>query len=262
MKKGFQMFTVRELLTDKQSMFTVFKKVREIGYDTIQGYLLPFITLKEYKELTDTIGFENCSLDASFEAMRSDPKVINQIINDASFLGVDQISIGTLPMEYRENESGFRKYAQEINVIAKNLKKEGKKLLYHPHALEFFSFGGGFKGIDIILEETDPEGFWFCLDTHWLVGGGVNIVDWLYKVKGRMKTIHYKDYAIIGGAIKIEEIHKRFAEVGEGNIDWEKIIAASKDIGIEYAIVEQDICPGNPLDSLKTSFNNMIKFHV
>jgi sugar phosphate isomerase/epimerase len=45
------------------------------------------------------------------------------------------------------------------------------------------------------------------------------------------------------------------AEIGVGNLDWKAIIAAAEKSGCEWFIVEQDYCPGDPFDSLKTSFD-------
>jgi sugar phosphate isomerase/epimerase len=262
MKKGFQQFTVRELIKDKAEMRSVLGKVKALGYDSIHGYVLPFITLQEYRDMLAEIGLENCSANGDFAAMRKSDEAIEKAINDANFLGNDQIALATLPEEWRESRDGFKQYAAEINKIAAKVKKAGKKLVYHPHAVEFFSLGGGLKGMDIMLDETDPEGFWFCLDTHWMASGGVNPVDWIKKVKGRASLVHFKDYAIVSGATHFEQVCRQFAEVGEGNLNWPAIIAACKEIGIEHAIVEQDICKGSPIDSLKTSINNMIKFGV
>ena len=57
----------------------------------------------------------------------------------------------------------------------------------------------------------------------------------------------------------IENVVKDFAEVGQGNIDWPEVIAACQDVGVQYYIVEQDLCPGDPLDSLKISFDKMLE---
>jgi sugar phosphate isomerase/epimerase len=264
MKKGFQQYTVRDLLKSKADALTVFKAAKEMGYQSIHGsYSKPIFDLADYKDMIDEAGLENCACSGDFEAMLKYPAAIKKVVEEAHFLGNDQVSIGTLPVEYRESKAGYQKYARELNGIAKELKKEGLKMLYHPHALEFFSLGGGLKGMDIILEETDSEGLWFCLDTHWLVAGGVCPIEWIHKVKGRMTIIHFKDYAIVKAAIEnVEEVHKQFAEVGEGNLNWPEIIKACSDIGIEHAVVEQDICPGNPLISLKTSIDNMKKLKV
>jgi sugar phosphate isomerase/epimerase len=78
-----------------------------------------------------------------------------------------------------------------------------------------------------------------------------------------MTIVHFKDYAIVKAAIdRIEEVHKQFAEVGEGNLNWAGIIKACNETGVEHAVVEQDICPVNPLDSLKKSIENMRNLNV
>jgi sugar phosphate isomerase/epimerase len=113
-----------------------------------------------------------------------------------------------------------------------------------------------------MTEETDPDGVFWTLDTHWLASAGVDQVYWIKKLKGRVPIIHFKDYAIVGGAVGIEEVRKMFAEVGEGNINWPPIVQACRDTGVEYVIVEQDICKGDPFDSLQISYKNLLKFNV
>jgi len=262
MKRGVQMFTVRDFLKDKDQMRESMEKIKAMGYDSVQGWAPPFMTVEAYKDLSDAVGLENCSSGGSYEEMLKDPAAIKKAVEHAKLFGVDQISIGTLGEEYRDHEGGFRKYAEGANQIAAELKKEGLKLVYHSHALEFFSLGDGRSGMDILVDETDPEGVHFCMDTHWLTSGGVDVADWILKVKGRMRIIHFKDYAIIAGAERIETVKKQFAEVGRGNIDWPKVINACKEADVEFAIVEQDICPGDPFDSLKISFQNMVKYGV
>jgi sugar phosphate isomerase/epimerase len=44
-----------------------------------------------------------------------------------------------------------------------------------------------------------------------------------------------------------------FAEIGVGNINFEGIINVAKNIGIEYFIVEQDKCDGDPINSARIS---------
>jgi sugar phosphate isomerase/epimerase len=262
MKKGVQTFTVRNFMNTAKEVEESLRKIKDLGYDSVQTWTPGFMTHAEYKALLDNVGLETCSSGGSYEKMLIDSGAIEDAIEQAKIFNVEYIGIGTLPKEMRESESGYRQYAKNINKISEQLKEENLKLLYHPHALEFFSLGGGLKGMDILLNETTPDGLHFALDTHWLAAGGVSVVDWIYKVKGRMKIIHFKDYAIVGGAEKIEDVCKGFAEVGEGNIDWVKVIKACNDIGVEYAVVEQDVCPGDPFDSLRISFDNMVKFGI
>ena len=262
MKKGLQTFTVRDYMIDKDMFEYSLKRIKAIGYDSVQSGRGPGMTDEETKAMLDDIGLIPTSGGGSFERMRDDPEAIKKAIKAANIYGVKYIGIGTLPDEQRESVDGFKKFAADMNKIGKELAKEGCGILYHNHALEFYSLGGGKHGMDILFEETDPSCVFFTLDTHWLASGGVNPADWIYKAKGRMPIVHFKDYAIGGGAQMVEGVCKLFAEVGEGNLDWVNIVKACHDTGVEFAIVEQDTCKSNPFDSIKTSFDNMVKFCV
>ena len=262
MKKGVQMYTVRSFMGDLKEMENTVKKIAEIGYDYVQGGARPYISDEDFQKMLESYGLFNVTAGGNFEKMLSDPAAIKEAVKKAHIYKTNEINVGTLPRELRESEEGFRYYAKCVNKIGAELKKEGLKLVYHPHALECFSLGGGRKGLDIMLEETDPESFGFVLDTHWLISGGVDPASWIRKAKGRMVTVHFKDYKIIGGATYVEEVCKLFAEVGEGNLDWPEIIAACNEIGVKNAVVEQDICNGDPFDSLAVSYRNMVKFGV
>jgi len=269
MHRGAQVFTVRDYTKDRQQVESTLRKIKAIGYDSLQYGAPPFISHKELKIMLDDIGLLPSSVYAGFDQMKIRPfamkeclGAIKQAVSNAKDFGVKYIGIGTIPFYQSTSADGFKQFAEDLNKMGAEMKKEGCGVIYHSHALEFFSLGGGKHGMDIIMDETDPESVFFSHDTHWLASGGVSVVDWIYKTKGRMPLIHFKDYAIIAGAVVVEGVCKRFAEIGEGNLDWAKIVKACHDTGIEFAIVEQDTCPGNPFDSLKISFDNMVKFGV
>ncbi len=56
-----------------------------------------------------------------------------------------------MPVENRKSVEGYKEYAKKLNAVGAEVKKAGKKLLYHPHALEFASFGDGRIGLDILI---------------------------------------------------------------------------------------------------------------
>ena len=47
------------------------------------------------------------------------------------------------------------------------------------------------------------------------------------------------------------------AEVGEGNLNWPRILSAAAEAGVEWYIVEQDICQRDPFESLAISLRNL-----
>lgn len=260
MRKGVQIYTVRNQIGTVESYEASLRKIAEMGYDSVQtyGWKIPDA---EHKALLKELGLTTESVGGDYEEMLQNPEAIKKVIEQAHFYETDLIGIGTLPIPLRESREGYLQYAAGINKIGAELKKEGLHLLYHSHALEFFSLGGGENGFDLLFNETDPEAFWYCIDTHWMQSGGKNPADYILKCKGRVPIVHFKDYKIIGGASYIEEVIKAFGEVGEGNLNWPEIIEACRQTEARACIVEQDNCYGkDPFDCLQTSYNNMVKF--
>jgi sugar phosphate isomerase/epimerase len=64
-----------------------------------------------------------------------------------------------------------------------------------------------------------------------------------------------KDYVVT------VENQPQWTEVGSGNLDWKRIIAAAEASGCEWYVVEQDTCPGDPFDSLRKSYG-FIRDHL
>ena len=260
MRKGVQIYTVRDLISTQEEYESTLRKIRAIGYDSVQTYGWKCSDV-EHKAFLDDLGLTLESTGGDYETMLNNPAALKKAIETAHFYGTDLVSVGTLPVELRDSREGFLKYAEGVNKLGAELKKEGLHLLYHSHALEFYSLGGGENGFDLLFNETDPETFWYCLDTHWIHSGGKNPADYIRKCKGRLPVVHFKDYKIIGGAEYIEQVVKAFGEVGEGNLNWPEIIAACRETEARSCIVEQDNCYGkDPFDCLKVSFDNMVKF--
>ena len=78
--------------------------------------------------------------------------------------------------------------------------------------------------------------------------GGGNPCEWLEKLSGRVECIHLKDLEMVG-------MEQRMAPIGQGNLNFPKIIEAAEKAGTKYALVEQDNCYGrDPFDCLKQSY--------
>ena len=83
-------------------------------------------------------------------------------------------------------------------------------------------------------------------------------VAWIKRLPNRMPVVHLKDMVVAYPP------HERLgiqwmAEVGEGNMNWDGILAACKEIGVEWYAVEQDICRRDPFESLAISYRNLVR---
>lgn len=170
-------------------------------------------------------------------------------------MGCDAIGIGSMPQKFRGSAEGVEAFIKEMIPVAKKLADAGMSFGYHNHNFEFMRFDGRLL-MDRLIEDS-PKEFGFILDTYWLQAGGVTPSDYIRKTAGRMKVCHFKDMQIVpdekGRASQL------FTEVGEGNLNLADCMKACVESGVSHIVIEQDICPGDPFESLAVSYKNLKK---
>lgn len=139
---------------------------------------------------------------------------------------------------------GAANLAKILNTLGEKCKKAGLKLLYHNHDFEFKKDKDGIVPIDYLLEHTNPKYVNFQMDLYWVTKAGADPVAYFEKYPGRFKIWHVKDMDEQG----------RFAPVGNGNIDFSRILEHKKLSGMKYYMVEQDkTFTMQPLEAIKVS---------
>ena len=167
------------------------------------------------------------------------------------------------------------------NKLGKMLADNGMKFLFHNHYHEFVKIGD--KTIyQIVLENTDPDYVTFELDTFWAMRGGQNPIELLKNMKGRVFSIHQKDFsklAVFDHNINLlakdnttlisnfemfgSRGHKPtdFCEVGTGIMPIQEILDAANEAGAEYCILEQDATQKTEMESIKISMDAFHKYN-
>ncbi|MBO9199660.1 MULTISPECIES: sugar phosphate isomerase/epimerase family protein [Niastella] len=165
-------------------------------------------------------------------------------VADAKAVGQDFIVIPWMEEQYRTDINNFKKLAATLNKAAEICKQTGIKLAYHNHDFEFAPLAGT-NGYDVLLKETDPKLVFFEMDIYWVSKAGKDPLAFFSKHPGRFAMWHVKDMD--------NTPQKNFTEVGSGVINYKKIFTYAKQSGLKYFFVEQDQCPGAPLDSTAKS---------
>ncbi|HHY81963.1 MAG TPA: sugar phosphate isomerase/epimerase [Clostridiales bacterium] len=246
-KIAAQMYTVRDFCKTSEGIRESLRKIKEAGYDAVQVSGIGPIEHRQMKDYADEYELEICATHISFDRLKNDTQ---DVIAQHKLWNCKYVGIGSMPGNYANSKEGFAEFAVEASKYAKILADNGLKFIYHNHSFEFQKFGK-VTGMEILLQESDPEVFGFELDTYWVQHGGADPVDWIYKVSGRMDVIHFKDM------VATNEWKPAMAEVGEGNLNWKGIIEACKKTGVIWAAVEQDICRHDPFESLAISRRNL-----
>ena len=242
---GAQLFTLREFTKPPNDIRATFTKVRAMGYEAVQSSALGPIDPAELAQIARDAGLQIVATHIAYDRIRDEPQAV---IDDHHTWGCRHVAIGGLPQEFRNGE-GFSRFAAEASEAARPLIAADLTFSYHNHSFELESFDGR-TGLEILCAESDPEVFSFEVDTYWIQHGGANPVAWLERLRDRMHIVHFKDLAMAGSK-------QLFAEVGAGNLEWGPIIAACKGAGIEWYLIEQDVCQRDPFDSLALSLENL-----
>lgn len=250
MKIAAQLYTVREFTKTPSDIEKSFKKLKSIGYDSIQVSAIGPVEHQHLKDLADSAELSICATHIGFDRLKNN---LDDVIKQHDIWKCKYVGLGGMPAEYSKSKEGYVEFSRITSRYAKELAENSLRFMYHNHNFEYVKFDG-ITGMDILLNETDPETFDFEIDTYWVQAGGANPVEWIKKVHGRMKVVHFKD---MGADIDFKSI---MTEVGEGNLNWPGIIDACHDIGVEWCAVEQDICRRDPFDALAISLRNLKAF--
>jgi sugar phosphate isomerase/epimerase len=242
---GAQLYTLRDFLKTPDAIRDSLRRVRDMGYEAVQCSALGPIEPAELRGIADDADLKIVATHIGFDLIRDEPATV---IAEHEVWGCRHVAIGGMPQEYRSAD-GFARFAKDASAAARPLVDAGLTFSYHNHSFELERFDDR-TGLQILAEDSDPATFSFEVDTYWIQHGGANPVTWLERLHDRMHIVHLKDLAMKGG-------EQRFSEVGQGNLEWEPILAACRAAGIEWYLIEQDRCDGNPFDSLKLSLDNL-----
>jgi sugar phosphate isomerase/epimerase len=240
MKIGLQLYTVRDDLA--KDFKGTLRKVAPMGYKGVGYGAMGGMAPKEFRAFLDGIGlFPACS-GVGVDTLEKDAAGYFAAQAEA---GTPYAMLGSLPEQMRNGEEAWKASAGKLNAWGKAAKAAGMVFQYHNHNMEF-SGTGGKHGLDILLENTDPQLVKFQVDVGWVLAAGQDPVKWLRKMgSGRLVTVHIKD---CHRTPKLE-----WTEVGTGELDTKAVLKACNELGVDWGLVEQDTCARDPLESAAIS---------
>ena len=247
MKVGVQLYTLRDFTKTAKETAETLKKVKEMGYNIVQVSAVGEPKdAKELRKLLDDNGLIAVSTHTGYEAI---VKETEKVIEEHKILGCEAIICPGLPMELH-NKEGYIKVGKDFSKVIGKIKESGLILAYHNHGIEFERYEGK-MGLEILMEncpELEAE-----IDTYWVQYGGGDPAYWIERFKDRVSEVHFKDMGIIRN-------RQVMPPIGEGNLNWERIIEACKQANVKYCLVEMDAPTIEPFEALRISLINLKKF--
>jgi sugar phosphate isomerase/epimerase len=246
MKQKFaaQLYTLRNEL--EKDFPGVLRELKKMGWAGVQISGLRGHTAEEIAAVLKETGLGTAGMHVGLDRLQSD---LSGVLEEARLFNTKDIVCPNLPGEF-QNEEGYVKVRQQLNEIARQVAPQGFRVSYHNHAFEFNTSINGVSALEYLLEPIEDNALLAEVDVYWVKKGGQDPLSFIKPYADRMPIIHLKD---------MHKEDQSFAEVGTGLIDFAPILLWGEQSGVEWYAVEQDVCPGNPMDSLQISLNNLNK---
>lgn len=243
-----QLYTCRDFTKDINGVADTFKKVKKIGYEAVQISGFGPVDPKAVAKLVKDSGLTVCATHMGWEQFMTN---LDTVIETHKLWNCTHTAIGGIFDEAYASVDGVKRFLDELAPIAKKLAAEGMDFSYHNHSHELAKYHGK-TWLGMLYEQGDPKQLKAEIDTYWIAHGGGDPAAWVKKCAGREPLLHLKDMIVSSTR------EQRFAEIGEGNLNWPAILKEAQAGGVEWYIVEQDNCFGrDPFESLAISFNNL-----
>jgi sugar phosphate isomerase/epimerase len=262
---GIQLWTVKDEVA--KDLEGTMRKLYALGFREIEFAGFYGKTAAEIGALMKGIGFTLVSMHSGADDLAAKG---DAVIADAKTLGLKYI-ICSSPMsdaakaklEWTKkmdalDPGDWKMNADLFNKFGAKAKAAGLTFGYHNHHVEFKKFGAS-TAYDTLMGATDPALVKIELDVGWAVAARQDPIAILNKYRDRVVALHVKDI----GKLADDPHNATTTAVGEGTIDWKKVIGTAKGHGTKAFFYEQEAPYTRPvLESAKMSADYLSKLFV
>ena len=245
LKLGIQLYTMRQYTQNKKDYAACMERMAQIGYKYAQNSGIGAEVTPDFvAEVSKNTGIKIILTHTDAKAILENT---DKVIEDHLKYDCHAIGIGGCP--YGHNKEAYLRFCEDYAPAIEKIKKSGLVFLYHNHRVEFEKYDGEY-GLDIIKNNSDPDGLKLTFDAYWAAAAGVDPADYIRKNGGRIFCTHFKDMAVKKDACVMTELLT-------GNLNYDGIIAACRATDLVWNFVEQDTVYIDAFESVKISHDNM-----
>lgn len=256
---GIQLYTLRDAMA--ADVPGTLKKVSDIGYKNLElagysGGKFYGYAPADFKKMVTDLGMDVLSSHTQVEAA-------GITMDNAKIMADAHAELGVLYCvqpwveEADRNIESYKRMIGDWNQVGGIMKNVGIQFAYHNHNFEFASSDGIVPYYDIFMPEMDPALITMEIDLFWATKAGQDPVDMFRKYPGRFQLFHLKDMLTQQEPF-YDVVKDDICSVGEGVIDFKKILAAKETAGMKYSFVEDDNQGnGKPFEGIETSIRNL-----
>ena len=230
MKIGLNLFSIRNLIQTETDFLETAQTLKANGCSYLQYSGAPY-NPEMLQRVSAQTGLPIVLTHVPMDRIIGDTEAL---MKEHALFNCKNIGLGSMPDAIIKDEIACKETIEKLNAAAKKMQDNGFKFFYHHHHFEFLKYGGQ-TIFDYIIQNAPFINF--TLDTYWLQYGGADIIEKIKQLKGRVECVHLKDYQM---TFSDEKFQPAFAPLGDGVLDFKKIVQAMQESGVKYFLIEQD----------------------
>lgn len=248
---GVQLYTVRSLV--QNDLAGTLQAIRRIGYENVETFVAEYkMSARDLRQAILDAGLTVPSAHFGYNDFESR-------FDYAKELGAECIVCSMIPATIANSADGYKRGAEQYNKWGERAKAMGLRFGFHNHNVEFQEYGS-VTGFDVLMRYTDPALVQWQMDCYWVAQAGHDPVAMLRRYGHRIQSLHLKDRKPnVTTSLTTGPAAAHFTEVGEGTLDWPTIFRLAASDHVQWMFVEQDQTDRPPLESLRISYQNIVK---
>ena len=250
MNFGVQTFTIRN--AQKKDIFAAYLPLVDMGVTILEIARIDFNedNADKIKAITEKYGIRPVSIQVKPKYVFGDP---DAIVRFCKTTGCKNVVISQLPFDcILGREERFYRFLDSLDAQFELYARQGITLAYHHHNWEYVKLSNGRTIMEELLTRTSK--IRFVHDTYWTARCGIDPSDQIRIFGDRLLGIHLRDITF---RKKLIDVIPRDTFIGDGVIDFRKVLSAAETTGCEYTVIEQRT--KTPYDDIKRSLENLKK---
>jgi len=247
---GIELYSVRnELKADPIGTVT---RIGKMGYEAVE-FFGPYIDypLAQVKELRKTMDAVNLKCPSTHNSGKTLFDSLDKAIEYNQILGSNMLIQSSAGGKMSKLDD-WKALGEKLTAVGEKLKSHKMRTGFHNHHVEFEPLEGQLP-IEVLAANTGKD-FILQLDVGTCVSVGQDPVAYINRHKGRIRSIHAKDWGKEKGFRVL---------LGEGSSPWKEILAAAEKVGgLEVILVEQEGADLPPFEVAEKCLATMRKFRA
>jgi len=241
-KLGLQLYSLHdEMAADLSGTLA---EVADLGIRNVEIYGLLGRAPEQFRAELDRHGLRAVGYHVQLDQLQHD---VPGIVAQAKILGIGHVGVAWIKPAGAGPNEGITVRDVDVAATAFNqacpaLKRAGLHVFYHLHGFEFRKDETGRTLLDRFLAETDPACVELQVDVFWVAQAGQDPVALLRRYPDRVKLLHLKDIrrGATLGEMAGHAPKEDFVALGDGTVDWPALLAAARQDGVEWYILEDE----------------------